>query len=387
MLHLQQALQVLHELLLLQNQNVTMKQIEGYHLSKKRLLSKIKKNAHKMYGENWFLSLCEKHNFTYPLQPIVSKFHIEKDQFVISAFSDAFDIFTNFLFLTEMKAPDHQLIGTDMLVNNVKFSTLNRNSNSLANLFLWLPMFAGAVDSHIDGFKFNRLDLNSKISSLNGSPEQVLLYTCKTYDTFQNKKDIVSEAFKSFADKTKLYITFHKLVNLNYFYVHNQKYLLKTFNFSNIDLLTLLFIDLPFNPSGKGWASPKTQYNTLMGHGIHFSPNASFSWCSVLGIDAFKHNTYNESFDNYIHVCEKGCFAKIYLPPNMPIGLFVNGQYHCPALATIRTFTETSKRTNLELHSSPLPEFFIICIGKRGVRPTKELILTSKYTLLKSRLL
>jgi len=378
MLHLRQALQVLYELLIITNKHVTMTQIEGFHLSKRRLLSKIKKNAQKMYGENWFLSLCEKHNFTYPSQPVVTKFQIEGDQFFISAFADAFEIFANFLFLVEMKAPDHQLIGTDILVNNIKFSTLNRNSHSLANLFLWLPMFALGIDSHIDGFKFTKAAGQTVRANLL-TTDEALLQTCKQFDTFKNKKDIVSEAIKDNSDlnKTKLYITFHKLVNLNHFYVHNQEYLLKTqHNLMNIDLLTLLFIDLPFNPSGKGWASPKTQYNTLMGHGIHFSPTASLSWCSVLGVDACKLNQYNDSFENYIRVSDEGCFAKIYLPPNMPIGLFINGKYHCPALANIRTFTKTSKRTNLELYS-PLPEFFLICIGKRGVRPTKELILKS----------
>lgn len=365
--------QVLHGLLRQGNEQITIEHIIGLHLSKQRLLYKIQKNAQKQFGESWFFKLCELYNFTFPTTESPASFAVRDGRVFINSFTEAFGIFLNYFFLSDLVtvAPG---IGTDLYIGDVKFSTLNSvRSTTLGCLFLWIPLF-------ITNHQFTDLQFTPQPVTY---PEKVrqtdeLLIVMRTFETFKTKKEVVH----NFNDRNKIYSVFHKLSKQNYFHTLDNGVYLKTVNRQHATLLTSLMIDLPFNPSGKGWASPKRQYSILMEHGIHFSPNASYSWCSTLGIDASKANEYSVSFHNYFDSTREGIFANTYIPSGYPIGFLICDinvvSFHCAELSKLRTSQDSLKRSNLVVHS-PIPGLLLLCIGKRGVNSQTELILKNGF--------
>ena len=152
--------------------------------------------------------------------------------------------------------------------------------------------------------------------------------------------------------------------------------------------MCVLFLDLPLNPSGKGWASPKRQQELAIGRGVKLSGNnARTSWSARMGWGAAEDGAtaYDSAFGKFVGRgggVGGGLVALRDLPAHLPLGLLrptdddegekVMDDFARNPMALMRP-SELSLRSNVIVYH-PVPEVYMFCVGHRNIRRGKELL-------------
>lgn len=182
------------------------------------------------------------------------------------------------------------------------------------------------------------------------------------------------------------------------------------------EILCTLVLDLPLNPSGKGWASPRQQHDLCLESGMQFFGNASVSWSAQLGLNATEdHRTrHADVIARFVEFDREGVrgggplYARRDLPPGLPLGFgwreddcehrndeededddADGGSSHDDddddtrgrkrlRRSTTRTnligmrVSTASSRSNVVVYA-PCADVCLYCVGRRGIRAGTEL--------------
>lgn len=176
------------------------------------------------------------------------------------------------------------------------------------------------------------------------------------------------------------------------------------------DILCTLILDLPLNPSGKGWASPRQQHDLCLESGMQFFGNASVSWSAQLGLNATEdHRTRHADVIAGFVEFGRGGGASLYarrdLPPGLPLGFGWDDDDDCendengdggdgggggedPKRSPTTTTTTinlkgmrvstASSRSNVVVYA-PCVDVRLYCVGRRGIRAGTELTHNGRF--------
>jgi hypothetical protein len=90
-------------------------------------------------------------------------------------------------------------------------------------------------------------------------------------------------------------------------------------------LARCILLDLPFNPSGRGWAKPGEQRALLHGAGVSFDATAKHSWTAALGVRSTEPGGYDALWPAMFSIAardDRFCVVALRdLNPGLPIGV------------------------------------------------------------------
>ena len=341
--------------------NVPTEVLVKQHLSRAKTLQKITRRAKQMWGEEWDIELSR----LYQIDPKTMLSHqcytLRENEILFPDCLNAFTLLATHLGILDltcyndevsmshvvMTVPDQLTLSVPNIVNALN----NPTSKLILNTFRYLNMDTGV--------RFlNRLTFH-KCTPTDGIP----------YKRFVQLGGEVSDAcgYKRNCALSVSGVT-----------TDNETY----------QCACTLFLDLPFNPSGKGWASPSQQHELCIENGIQFKGNAQNSWSAHLGRGA---NELETRYASSIHRYVRQGSAIHDLPAGLPLGILV-GRCGPVGLTTPTPTHYLSKRThgffaednpsNLMAHIrlstsnvrsniivyNPTPEIFLYCVGKRRIR-------------------
>ena len=110
-------------------------------------------------------------------------------------------------------------------------------------------------------------------------------------------------------------------------------------------LAQLVLLDLPFNPSGRGWSKPGEQRALLHHAGVSFEATARHSWTASLGVRSTEPGGYDELWPSMFSVARRNdrfCVVALRdLAPGMPVGVMLGVlRYHCDYVDKLKRIGE-----------------------------------------------
>ena len=349
--------------------NLPLDSLKKQHMSREKMLQKIVRHAKKVWGDEWDIELSRFYQIDPDTLMNQRRYTVSSNQVT---FPDCHNAFT--LLATHLCMLDLSKCSTDHTYTHVVFQIEDIFAVSVPNIVSSQEQRPSTLFMNL----FRYLKGDSCISLQNSR-------------SFQRCAPSEGIPYKSF-------VQLHGHTTDEPTMRSKHGYCLE--NIANDDEVyqcaCMLFLDLPFNPSGKGWASPKQQHQLCIENGIQFRGNALISWSAYLGRCANESETsYQKSIANYIEVRDGHLVAIQDLPSGLPLGILrgearaygetetpthrlpspnnhkgyfpLDDDWLCKILPSCK-----SVRANVTIYN-PTPGLYLYCVGKRRIRKNSKL--------------
>lgn len=344
--------------------NSPVQVLKRQHLSKQKMLQKIIRASKKAWGQEWDIELTRYYQIDHKC--MFNRKVVEVTNNTV-AFGDCMHAFT--FFATHLPLLDVTNYSTDIQLSHVVVSVSDRFMLSVPNIINSFMNPVSAFFIHV--FKYTTEDPLMRFKN------EFAFCKCAPTDGVPLKR------FHQLGGHVGGSCGYTKTSAVSIMGVTTDEEMYR--------LICMLFLDLPFNPSGKGWASPTHQHQMCISNGIQFKGNAMNSWSACLGRGANDSETcYESSIGNYVHVVDGRLKAIRDLPAGLPLGILrgvteslsegkqpthrsLKKDYGFFASDTEDNFLRHVKTSSYMVRAnvyvfSPAPEIFIYCVGKRNVR-------------------